>query len=189
MAVQRSAPAYMIGAKDNPPPFTPIKLKGTFVPSPVFRLLAKPYHGHVGEWLTQYFKAENGQYYMIKLGWVPKGNAITLPSKTLTLEGHVMPQPTTNMFTPANDAARHAWYTLDIKAFGAAAHIPRQAPFYILNRSFVAEGLTVLPLDVSAANNHFQYMLTWGMLALMILLGLIIALRSKNCGHSNNNAC
>jgi surfeit locus 1 family protein len=89
------------------------------------------------------------------------------------------------VFLRRNDPARDDWYTRDVPAIAAARGLSNVAPYFVdadatpANVTDAADwprgGLTV----ISFPNNHLVYLITWYVLALMVLLASVLVGRNE----------
>jgi surfeit locus 1 family protein len=69
----------------------------------------------------------------------------------------------TDSFTPAPDAKTGLWFARDVPAMAQA--LGTEATL-IVARGSTGDGITPMPVDTSAIpNNHWQYAITWFLLA------------------------
>jgi surfeit locus 1 family protein len=112
---------------------------------------------------------------LVDLGFVPDGFS-AFPSGPATVVGYVRQPAESGLFTPADDAARRHFYTLDPAKMGAALGLARVAPFTLIamgDPNAIPSPATALPRP---PNDHFGYALTWFGLAatLAVTFGLYV---------------
>ncbi|WP_371348981.1 SURF1 family protein [Ancylobacter sp. IITR112] len=125
--------------------------------------------GGPGYWVVTPLGLADGAYVLVNRGFVP----LTRKAPATRAEGQVdglvtvtgllrLPEEAA-LFTPANDAARDAWYVRDPDAIASAKGLVRVAPF-LIDADATANpgglprgGLTRIVFP----NRHLEYALTW----------------------------
>ena len=153
-----------------------VTVTGTFdhtKESHVFRPLApEDAHGGisgVGDLVLTPLRLADGSTVIVNRGFVPDERldpatrAAGQVQGPVTVTGLMREPEGRNLFTPADNPARNAWFTRDPKAMAAWWHLQDVAPFTIdADRSAVPGGLPqggVTMLDIP--NNHLSYAMTW----------------------------
>jgi len=167
--------------------FRPVSLTGSFVPANsvlVFTSMADtrgPYEGP-GFWVVTPFALETGGTVLVNRGFVPQGAGpqflgpegdASLPQGTVTLTGLARITEATNTFTPGPDLAKRVEYVRNIDRLAVMMDkgLAPFAPVYVDQDAGVAGDLpqggeTV----ISFPNSHFQYAMTWFLLAAITLM-------------------
>lgn len=145
-----------------------------------------------GYWVLTPLQQDDGTLVLVNRGFVPpewcglKGGCAPGPAGELTVTGLLRLSERPN-FIRRNDAARNSWYTRDVPAIAAARGLDaaRVAPYFVdedaapgtdlAKPAWPQGGLTV----VSFPNNHLSYLITWYLLALMVLAAGIYVVRDE----------
>ena len=130
-------------------------------------------------------------------GWIPKrfkeqtvrlkqGGQRALPNATVTVQGLLREPWKKNMFTPANNPEKGAWYFLDIKEM--AEYVGSQVVWIEetmqpdLQETYHREARGI-PIgrapEVNLRNNHLQYIFTWYGLALATSVMFYMVIRRQ----------
>lgn len=128
----------------------------------------------------------DGADVIVNRGFVPVANKAPASRAAgeiagpVTVRGLMRSPQDRNMFTPADDPAKGAWFTRDPAEIANFFHLGRTAPFSIdadasapESPGLPAGGATVLNIP----NNHFSYAVTWFGLAagLLVVFGVFAA--------------
>lgn len=130
-----------------------------------------------GYWVMTPLRLADGSIVLVNRGFAPAdwcgrdGHCAPGPSGEVTVTGLLrMPEPSGVL--RHNDPARDAWYTRDVAAIAASRRLPDVAPYFVDADASPADGdrwphggKTV----ISFPNNHLSYLITWYLLALMVL--------------------
>jgi surfeit locus 1 family protein len=91
-----------------------------------------------------------------------------------------------------NDPAKNSWYTRDVPAIAAVRGLKAVAPYFVDadatphaadHPSWPEGGLTV----INFPNNHLSYLITWYVLALMVLAaGIYVGLGEYRLRHAQS---
>jgi surfeit locus 1 family protein len=140
------------------------------------RLNARSQRGNAGYHILTPMMRADGPPVLINRGWVPyerkdpARRAEGQTAGTVTVEGILRREPRRGLFMPDNDAARNEWFWYDLPAMAAATGLPSLAPFYVEAGTvanpggFPIGGQTIIELP----GNHFQYAITWYVLAVAL---------------------
>lgn len=136
-----------------------------------------------GFWVMTPLRTADGSIVMINRGFAPTdwcgrdGHCTAGPADQVTITGLLrMPEP--QGFLRHNDPAHDSWYTRDIAAMATARGLHDVAPYFIdadalatksAQPSWPEGGKTVIDFP----NNHFSYLVTWYLLALMTLVASV----------------
>jgi surfeit locus 1 family protein len=134
-----------------------------------------------GFWVVTPLRRVDGSIVLINRGFAPAdwcgrdGHCAAGPSGEVAMTGLLrMSEP--SAFMRHNDPAKNSWYTRDVPAIAAARGLKDVAPYFVDadatphdadHPSWPEGGLTV----VNFPNNHLSYLITWYLLALMVLAG------------------
>ena len=141
-----------------------------------------------GYWLIMPLQQADGSVVLINRGFVPadwcglKDACATAPSGDTRVTGLLRISEAPRPFRH-NDPARNNWYTRDVAAIAQARGLKDVAPYFVDEDAapgtldvgkpaWPQGGLTV----ISFPNNHLSYLITWYVLALMVLgAGIYVA--------------
>jgi surfeit locus 1 family protein len=134
-----------------------------------------------GFWVVTPLRMADGVIVLINRGFAPAdwcgrdGHCAAGSSGDVTITGLLrMSEP--SAFMRHNDPAKNSWYTRDVPAIAAARGLKNVAPYFVDadatphdadHPSWPEGGMTV----ISFPNNHLSYLITWYLLALMVLAG------------------
>lgn len=137
--------------------------------------------------ITPFAMAGDGGHVLVNRGWIPLDKAdpsTRTESQTggvVTLTGLARLPDKPNFFTPANDPAKHIWYSINPPEMATAANVPNfpDTIFYaetqdpwLTNTYPVMAATRAMP-----PNNHLQYAIFWFTMALVFAaLPLLYAL-------------
>jgi len=141
-----------------------------------------------GCWVMTPLQAADGHWLLINRGFVddahrdPATRAEGQIAGPVTIAGLLRLSEPGGGFLRSNDPAGNRWYSRDVAAIALARGLPAdQVAPYFLDADAASSvpggpvgGLTVIRF----ANSHLVYALTWYGLALMVLAGIVMVLRS-----------
>jgi surfeit locus 1 family protein len=132
-----------------------------------------------GFWVITPLRMADGSIVLINRGFAPTdwcgrdGHCAAGPGGEVAITGLLrMSEP--SAFMRHNDSARNSWYTRDVAAIAAARGLKDVAPYFVDadatshdvdHPSWPEGGMTV----INFPNNHLSYLITWYLLALMVL--------------------
>lgn len=128
-----------------------------------------------GFWLLTPLRTKDGAIVLINRGFVPSdwrddashGNVDS--QKNVRVTGLLRITEPRGGFLRSNDPGSDRWYSRDVDAIAAARKLDNTAPFFV--DADRVPGPEVWPLGgltvVTFSNNHFIYVLTWFVLAIM----------------------
>jgi len=130
-----------------------------------------------GFWVMTPLRMADGSTVLINRGFAPAdwcgrdGHCAPGPAGEITLTGLLrMSEPAT--FFRHNDPAHNTWYTRDVAAMAAARELRDVAPYFV-DADAASGGGAPLPEGgktvIQFPNNHLSYLITWYLLALMVL--------------------
>lgn len=142
-----------------------------------------------GCWVMTPLRIADGHWLLVNRGFVddahrdPATRAEGQPSGPVTIAGLLRLSEPNGGFLRRNDPAANRWYSRDVAAIATARSLPAdQVAPYFLDADAASSvaggpvgGLTVIRF----ANSHLVYALTWYGLALMVLVGVVMVLRSE----------
>ncbi|QNK03338.1 SURF1 family protein [Dyella telluris] len=145
-----------------------------------------------GYWLMTPLQQADGTIVLVNRGFVPadwcgvNGSCAAAPTGDTTVTGLLRVSETARPLRH-NDPARNSWYTRDVAAIATARGLTHVAPYFVDEEAapgtlevgkhaWPQGGLTV----ISFPNNHLSYLITWYLLALMVLgAGIYVARDEK----------
>jgi surfeit locus 1 family protein len=137
----------------------------------VYTVLSEPKGSFAGAgyWVLTPFELEGGGTVIVNRGFVPQElkNPASRPDGQVSglqkITGLLRAPEQPNFFTPANDAARGAWYRRDPAEIARAFGLQDAAPFMLDAKGEYRAHMLPQPNEtkVSFVNNHLGYALTW----------------------------
>jgi surfeit locus 1 family protein len=176
------APPIAVPARDQWPTITAekdeylhVRLSGVFLHDRQTLVWTATDEGS-GFWVMTPLRQADGSIVLINRGFAPAdwcgrdGHCAPGPSGVVTVTGLLrMPEPPG--FFRHNDPAHNNWYTRDVTAIAAARGLHDVAPYFVdadatqASGEWPEGGKTV----INFPNNHLSYLITWYLLALMVL--------------------
>ena len=130
-----------------------------------------------GYWVMTPLRMADGSIVLVNRGFAPAdwcgrdGHCAPGPSGETTVTG-LLRMPEQNAFMRHNDPAHNVWYTRDVPAIAAARGLHEVAPYFV-DADASAGGGAQWPEGgktvINFPNNHLSYLITWYLLALMVL--------------------
>ncbi|GAB2587073.1 SURF1 family protein [Dyella jejuensis] len=135
-----------------------------------------------GYWVMTPLQMADGAIVLVNRGFAPadwcgrEGHCEPGPTGETTVTGLLrMSEPPA--FMRHNDPAHNSWYTRDVGAIAAARGLADVAPYFVDADAAPAGGPSAWPKGgktvIQFPNNHLSYLITWYLLALMVLAGSI----------------
>lgn len=158
--------------------FHPVRAEGQFLNDRELYLNAQSLKGDQGFHVVTPFRLSDGEILFVDRGFVPTEHEAPAPHQAGDIDGPTavtgllrLPEPA-GWFTPPNEPQKNSWFSIDLPAMAAAAHVGAALPFYIdadatPNAGGWPQGgqtITELP------NNHLQYAITWFALAAALVV-------------------
>ncbi len=136
---------------------------GRFTGEAVFKLDSLKDEGP-GKRVIAVFQMADGRRVLVDRGiWLDGTAASPETAHPATVAGNLDWPRESDSFTPPPDAATGLWFARDVEAMAAALEVE---PVLIVAREPTGDGITPMPVDTSAIpNNHWQYAVTWFLLA------------------------
>lgn len=193
-ATLAAAPIVITKAADlqGLPEFQRIELKGVLLHAETVHLQARYYKGAMGFHLITPLKMADGTVLFLNRGWVPKDYKInpkikiTEPEGTISVTAIIRGKEHPRSYLPQNDPTKGLWLWQDADAWQAQLKVKH--PTWNVVAIFaqqVAEDKTNLnfplpqELHFSIRNDHLEYAITWGSLALILLVVYAVFTRSE----------
>lgn len=159
-----------------------VRLTGVFLPDQQTLVWASTNAGD-GDWLMTPLRMADGAVVLINRGFVPsdwcnhKARCAVRTDAATTVTG-LLRMSQTYAFMRHNEPAQNRWYTRNVQAIAAARGLTEVAPYFVDEDAAPAVasgsgaewpqgGMTVIAFP----NNHFVYLVTWYLLALMVAIG------------------
>ena len=153
-----------------------VRLSGVFLHDRQTLIWAATDEGS-GYWVMTPLRMADGSIVLINRGYAPAdwcgrdGHCSPGPTGETTLMGLLrMSEP--NAFMRHNEPARNDWYTRDVPAIAAARGLHDVAPYFV-DADAAPDNGTQWPEGgktvINFPNNHLSYLITWYLLALMVL--------------------
>jgi surfeit locus 1 family protein len=170
--------------------YSHVELHGTFVHDKQTLVWASTDLGS-GYWVVTPLRQADGSVVLVNRGFVltdwcgVSGRCERGPQGEVALTGLLrMSEP--GNFIRHNDPARDSWYTRDVPAIAARRGLNDVAPYFVDEdaapgtstaggRTWPQGGLTVIAFP----NNHLSYLITWYVLALMVLAAGVYVARDE----------
>jgi surfeit locus 1 family protein len=163
------------------------EIAGRFLNDKEMLLAARSLNGNLGyHVVTPFVEAQGGRSILVDRGWIPldrKDPAARQEGQlagAVTLEGLLRGSQRGGWFVPDNDAAKGAWWYVDVPAMSRAAGLADARPYYL--EAGPAPNPGGYPIGaqsrVELPNNHLQYAITWYSFA--VSLAVIYVLYHRN---------
>lgn len=144
-----------------------------------------------GYWVLTPLRQADGSIVLVNRGFAPtewcglKGQCAAGPDGEVTVTGLLRISEPAGVFR-RNDPARNSWYTRDVPAIANARGLRDVAPYFVdedaapgtpdaAHSAWPQGGLTVIAFP----NNHLSYLITWYLLALMVLAAAVYVGRDE----------
>jgi surfeit locus 1 family protein len=170
--------------------FRRVALNGRFDHAHEFYMPARSQNGNVGYWIvTPLIPADGSQSLLVNRGWVPeeRRDPATRPdgqfAGDVAFDGILRLPQIKSWFQPDNEPAKNRWFYLAPAAMAQASGLPFRADLYFdavkteIPGNYPLGGQTRIHLP----NDHLQYAITWGSLALA--LAVIYAIHGLKGGQ------
>jgi surfeit locus 1 family protein len=161
-----------------------VRLSGTWLSDRQTRVWTATDAGS-GYWILTPLRRDDGSIVLVNRGFAPegwcdfKGHCPAAPGGEVTVTGLLRISEPSVLFRH-NDPAADTWYTRDVAAIARARGLQEVAPYFVdadaASNADTADwprgGMTVIDFP----NHHLNYLITWYMLALMVLgAGIYVA--------------
>ncbi|WP_374654511.1 SURF1 family protein [Dongia sp.] len=169
--------------------FRRVALDGRFDHAHEFYMPARSQNGNVGYWIvTPFLPADGTQALLVNRGWVPeeKRDAAARPggqfANAVAFDGIVRLPQVQGWFQPDNEPAKNRWFYLAPAEMAAASGLAFRDDLYLdavkteIPGNYPLGGQTRIQMP----NDHLQYAITWGALALA--LAVIYAIHGFKTG-------
>ncbi len=165
-----------------------VRVAGTFLHDRQALVWASSALGN-GYWVLTPLRLDDGSTVLVNRGFVQAdwcgrdGRCALQPTGPTRVTG-LLRISETRVFLRHNDPAHDRWYARDVQAIAAARGLQRVAPFFIDEDAAAgADGQGDQPVGgltvISFPNNHLSYLITWYLLALMVLAAATYVARDE----------
>ncbi|WP_282607548.1 SURF1 family protein [Pelagibius sp. Alg239-R121] len=159
--------------------FFHVEVTGRFLHDKELYLAARSLNGNVGQHIVTPFQMSDGRVLLIDRGWVPSEKR----DPETRSEGQIQGDGTVDgllrlggwkgydFIRPDNDPAKNFWFYVDFEAMAVATGLENMIQTAYLDAG-PAENAGGYPIGgqtrITLRNDHFQYVLTWYALALIL---------------------
>lgn len=163
--------------------FRRVTLNGRFDHAREFYLAARSQNGNVGYWVvTPFVLADGGGAVLVNRGWVPnekkapEARAEGQVAGDVAFDGILRQPQRQSWFQPENEPKNNLWFYLDPAEMAASSGLPVRQDTYLdamktdIPGGFPLGGQTRIDLP----NDHLQYAITWGGLALTLIVIYVV---------------
>jgi len=158
--------------------FRKVRLEGSFQHDKELYLGARSLNGNPGYQILTPFTLADGQVLLINRGWVPverklpEHRAEGQVAGPVAVEGLVRLPRGAAFMQPDNEPQHNMWFFIDLPAMAGHADLPLRTDLYV--DAGPAENPGGYPLvgqtRIELPNDHLQYAITWGLLALALIV-------------------
>ncbi|WP_225561767.1 SURF1 family protein [Rhodanobacter sp. DHB23] len=154
-----------------------VQLSGTWVPGRQTRVWTATDAGG-GYWILTPLRRDDGSIVLVNRGFAPdgwcdfKGHCPAAPTGEVTVTGLLRISEPSGL-VPRNDPATDSWYTRDVAAIARARGLTDVAPYFVDAAATPGADASAWPRGgmtvIQFPNHHLNYLITWYLLALMVL--------------------
>ncbi|MGN6551789.1 MAG: SURF1 family protein [Pararhizobium sp.] len=163
-----------------------VSLRGTFLNGKETEVYASTELGP-GYWVITPLKRDDGTIVLVNRGFVPTDRKDPATRKAGEIAGETTVTGLLRISEPggtllrSNKPAEDRWYSRDVAAIAAKRGLTDVAPYFVdADKTAAPGGLPVGGLtQVHFRNSHLSYAITWFTLALMVLIGAGVVVRSE----------
>jgi surfeit locus 1 family protein len=164
-----------------------VQVTGTWLPGRQVRVWTATAAGS-GYWILTPLRRDDGSIVLVNRGFAPdgwcdfKGDCPAAPGGEVTVTGLLrISEP--SGWIPHNDPATDTWYTRDVAAVAKAHGLADVAPYFVDADASPGAGASQWPRGgmtvVQFPNHHLNYLITWYVLALMVLGAAVYVVRDE----------
>lgn len=164
-----------------------VRLSGTWVPGRQTRVWTATEAGS-GYWILAPLRRDDGSIVLVNRGFAPdgwcdfKGRCPAAPAGVVTVTGLLRISEPSALFRH-NDTATDTWYTRDVAAIAKARGLQDVAPYFVDADAASGQGVADWPRGgmtvIHFPNHHLNYLITWYVLALMVLGAVVYVARDE----------
>jgi surfeit locus 1 family protein len=162
--------------------FRKVRLEGAFRHDRELFLGARSHNGNPGYQVLTPFVLADGQTILFNRGWIPvehkpaQSRAAAQVAGPVVVEGLIRLPHEQAFMQPDNEPQHNMWFFIDLPAMASAAALPLRTDLYV--DAGPAENPGLYPLGgqtrVELPNDHLHYAITWGLLALALIVIYVI---------------
>ncbi len=176
-------PLPPMGANVAAAEFRRVSLSGRFDHAREFYLAARSQNGNVGYWVvTPFVLGDGGGAVLVNRGWVPderklpENRAEGQLAGDVTFDGIIRQPQRKAWFQPDNEPKKNIWFYLDPAEIAASSGLPvRQDLYFDAVKTDIPGGFPIGgQTRIYLPNDHLQYAITWGALALALIVIYVI---------------
>ena len=181
---QLSVPAVALTDEPVQVEFRRVLVEGEFLHDKEM-FLAATLDGRFGFHLITPLRRGDGSFVLVNRGWLPPGmreSWLRVDSRlegTVAIEGIIRSSPGRSRLSPDNDPAKNYWFWRDYEAMAAYAGV--DAPPFMVEAG-PAENPGEVPIGrefkVELRNEHFQYVIIWFSLAIVLAVIFVVSQRT-----------
>lgn len=164
-----------------------VRLSGVFLHDRQTLVWASTEQGN-GYWVMAPLRLADGSVVLVNRGFVPTAecdsgtHCVIPPDGAVTITG-LLRMSQTWAFLRHNDPAHGRWYTRDVQAIAIARGLMDVAPYFVDADAASADGKSRWPQGgltvIAFPDNHLAYLITWYLLALMVVLAAVYVGREE----------
>lgn len=155
---------------------------GHFLHDHEMYLAARSMNGNVGYHIVTPMALVDGSTVLVDRGWVPiekklpESRAQGQQAGDITLDGVVRLSQHQAFMQPDNEPDKNVWFFLDLPAMTAKAGLPARSDLYVEAGAAAVPGGYPIggQTHINLPNDHLQYAITWGLLALALIVIYVI---------------
>jgi surfeit locus 1 family protein len=153
-------PAQVTAERDR---YRGVTVAGRYTGEVVYKLDSLKGEGP-GRRVIAVFETLDGRRVLVDRGiWLDEDQAAPEVAQAAEVAGNLDWPRESDSFTPPPDPKTGLWFARDVPAMAA---VLKTEPVLIVARGTTGDGITPAPVDTSAIpNNHWQYAVTWFLLA------------------------
>lgn len=159
-----------------------VRLEGTFLHDKELLVTGKPFEGNAGFHLITPMRLTDGRTVLVNRGWIQlksRGPVDTGPMHVegvQTIEGLIRQDRLKGYFVPDNEPGNEVWLYVDTAEMAEHRGIAPVLPYYV--DQLRAPGPLKMPIGaettIHVRNEHLSYAVTWGLLALTLIVIYVI---------------
>lgn len=154
-----------------------VRLSGTWLPGRQVRVWTATAAGG-GYWILTPLRRDDGSIVLVNRGFAPdgwcdyQGHCPAAPGGEVTVTGLLRISEPSGLFV-RNHPDTDTWYTRDVAAIARARGLGDVAPYFVDADAATGTGASAWPRGgmtvIHFPNHHLNYLITWYVLALMVL--------------------
>ncbi len=162
--------------------YLPVVASGEVQPAALHFLTSVQFEGP-GFRVISPFVTEGGRRILLDRGFVPEPEKeAALFSGAAQVTGNLDWPRESDLFTPEPNTERNIWFARDVAAMAEA--LQTEPVMIVANRPTGTPSPRPIPVTVRLPNNHLQYAITWGLMAVVWLaMTALLVLRIRSRAH------